>query len=81
MHPRRQHPVADRAAADHTANVLSQPEHPGLKVEAWATHSTFVRSIFIDQLSTLDSWVKLHSCPVLQGTFATNVDAGREAPL
>jgi len=25
----------------------SRPEHPGLKIETWATHSIFVRAIFI----------------------------------
>jgi len=26
----------------------SWPEHPGLKSETWATHSLFVRTIFIE---------------------------------
>jgi len=47
LHP---HSVEYQAATTHSIfspekSVL--PEHPGLKIETWATHSIFVRAIFI----------------------------------
>jgi hypothetical protein len=32
------------------------PEHPGLKSETWATHSIFVRAIFISKFEVAHTW-------------------------
>jgi hypothetical protein len=38
-------PVAINAKVGHPSTFANGPEHPGLKSETWATHSTFVRAI------------------------------------
>jgi hypothetical protein len=40
--------LANKKTAEKKPQVQPrEPEHPGLKIETWATHSIFVRAIFI----------------------------------